>query len=77
MPLYDFRCPSGHVTEHLLREIADVMPCLVCGKAADRMPPLPHVPPDGEYSYEPNLGDPKDFERKYELAKENTAKWKG
>ena len=67
-PLYDFRCPNGHVATKLMRW--DGLPmsvtCEECGEHAVRQFPLAHVPPDGVYSHSPNIGDPQDFERKQE-----------
>ena len=39
MPTYDYRCPSGHDSEHFFRKISDATPeirCPVCGAEAVR-----------------------------------------
>lgn len=72
MPLYDFVCPDGHRTETLRRYVLrdDPLVCS-CGLPASRIPVAPHVGPDGVYSYAPNIGDARKFERRWEGAKKN------
>lgn len=36
MPLYDFRCPEGHVTEQRTATSVDRLACPACGKLAAR-----------------------------------------
>lgn len=38
--------------------------CSACGQVMERQFPKPHCPPSGVYSYEPNIGDPRAFERR-------------
>lgn len=68
MPIYDYKCPDGHITTRLVRwsQKPDTVPCKTCGKGAKWQFPAVHVPPDGVYSYEPNLGDPDQFDRRQE-----------
>lgn len=65
MPLWEFECEDGHRADRL-RSIAtrdDPIVCS-CGKPARRVEiSAAHVPPDGVYSYAPNIGDPERFER--------------
>ena len=42
----------------------DPRSCPTCGEPTVRQFPLNHVPPDGLYSYAPNVGDPEVFERR-------------
>lgn len=65
MPLYDFKCANGHTTELVVsyEKRDDPAFCSLCGDASTRQFPLPHVPPDGVYSYAPNVGCPERFER--------------
>lgn len=42
MPLYEYKCGEGHVTEKLVsinvpEEERDIQPCKECGRPADRM----------------------------------------
>lgn len=37
MPLYDFRCPQGHVTEALEKFETRTRPCLICDATAERV----------------------------------------
>jgi putative FmdB family regulatory protein len=38
MPLYDFECPAGHVTEKRAGLSDEAMPCPLCGESARRVP---------------------------------------
>lgn len=40
MPLYDYRCNSGHITEKLTVG-RDNIPCPICGRLADRIKVYP------------------------------------
>ena len=62
MPLRVFRCEAGHESEHLLRmsDETRVLPCLTCGEDAERILAIGWIPPDGTYSYEPNIGKPRE-----------------
>ena len=65
MPLYDFKCANGH-THEVIRsyELRDTpWGCLTCNEPMQRVFSASHVPPDGVYSYSPNVGDPERFER--------------
>jgi putative FmdB family regulatory protein len=66
MPLYEYKCADGH-THQRLRKMAErdePCTCLECDLPAEPIISAPHVPPDGVYSYAPNIGTAKDFERK-------------
>ena len=65
-PIYEYRCPNGHVHERLrkISERDNPASCLVCMGQALPIISLPHIEPDGVYSYEPNVGSKDDFDRK-------------
>jgi putative FmdB family regulatory protein len=65
-PIFEYRCPNGHVTERLrkVEERDQPCPCIRCDSDGERIISAPHVLPDGVYSYAPNLGDAETFERK-------------
>ena len=66
MPLYEYRCVSGHVTECLRRydDRDEALDCLECGGRTKRIVSAHHRQPDGIYSFEPNVGNPDAHERK-------------
>lgn len=37
MPLHDYRCPEGHVSELMVEQGVDIVPCLTCGNAAGKV----------------------------------------
>jgi putative FmdB family regulatory protein len=42
MPLYDYRCPSGHSFEKLVGPMTDApQPCPHCGQPAPQVPSVP------------------------------------
>lgn len=66
MPSYDYRCVEGHITGGI-RKIDnrhDSPPCQTCGEPTLLIISRTHCPPDGIYSYAPNVGSEWDFERK-------------
>ena len=66
MPIYEYRCPDGHVHE-LLRSYDErdrKSNCPECRKRATKIVSAHHQPPDGIYSHTPNIGSADDFERK-------------
>ncbi len=72
MPLYDYRCPSCGQTVTLLRRHTkrlEPVEC-ECGAPMEWRFPLAHVPPDGIYSYAPNIGSAEGWERKQAKIKE-------
>lgn len=71
--IYEYKCPDGHLTTKLRKmgQRAYPLDCDHCGKPATPIISLTHVPPDGVYSYAPNAGDPKTFERRWENLKAN------
>jgi hypothetical protein len=75
-PLYDFRCANGHTHQRLRSYEGRDEPakCLLCDAPTERLFPLPHVPPDGIYSYAPNIGSAEAFERKEAKIREREEK---
>lgn len=65
MPIFEYACGNGHATE-TIRSFGrrdEPMTC-ECGLEMKRLEvSRSHVPPDGVYSYAPNIGDPERFER--------------
>lgn len=72
MALFEYQCPAQHVTE-AVRSFArrDESPtCPHCQQATVRIEiSRNHVPPDGVYSYAPNLGSEAAFERRLHAIK--------
>ena len=66
MPTYEYQCPNGHHVERVrpMAFSAEPVTCGECGQDAARIISAPHVPPDGIYSYSPNLGSAAQFERR-------------
>ena len=66
MPIFERLCPAGHVSD-VIRSYErrdEPVPCPECGAETTRLEvSRSHVPPDGVYSYMPNIGDPERFER--------------
>lgn len=74
MPIYEFRCEDGHVTERLRTYDTRTEPsiCRHCAKHAERIEiSRTHVEPDGIYSYAPNIGTASRFERQQHAIKNN------
>jgi len=72
MPLYEYCCRHCGRTHTCLRKFErrlDAVAC-VCGAKMDWMFPVPHIEPDGIYSYAPNIGTAEDWERKQGKIKE-------
>ena len=72
MPIYEYRCPNGHLTEEL-RSFKDRnrrVKCDRCGRVAKRIPSAHHAEIDGIYSYAPNVGTEGAFERKRQAIRE-------
>lgn len=72
MPIFEYRCQNAH-THEVVRSFDrrdQPWPCLDCGEPMTRLEvSRSHIPPDGVYSYAPNLGDPERFERQREAIK--------
>jgi hypothetical protein len=70
-PIYEYSC--GQHTHEVIRAFDrrdDPWACLTCEQPMQRLEvSRTHVPPDGVYSYAPNLGDPERFERQREAIK--------
>lgn len=73
-PIYEYECANAHVHE-VIRSYDrrdEAWGCLDCGEPMSRVWSTAHVPPDGVYSYAPNLGDPERFERQRAAIKSGT-----
>jgi putative FmdB family regulatory protein len=72
MPIYEYTCADAH-TSDVIRSLAtrdEPVACLTCGAPTTRREvSASHVPPDGVYSYSPNVGDPERFERQRDAIK--------
>lgn len=66
MPIYEYRCGEGHLTERIRKyaERDEPLACERCSTPTQRIFSAHHAEPDGIYSYEPNIGSAADFERK-------------
>jgi putative FmdB family regulatory protein len=73
VPIYEYRCGEGHVTEKLRKYDARDEPaiCPQCNSATQRIPSAHHAEVDGIYSHTPNIGTKDAFERKRYGIKEN------
>jgi hypothetical protein len=74
-PIFEYACEDGHRTETIrpANRRADYLPCAQCGKATTpQFPTRTHCPPDGVYSYAPNIGCPERFERQRQAIKDGT-----
>jgi hypothetical protein len=72
MALYEYACTNGHKVERLVMRFEDAdrpRRCTTCQKPLTRLVSVPHSPPDGVYSYAPNVGDADRFERQREAIK--------
>jgi hypothetical protein len=65
-PLYEYRCATCARTETRLRKFERRFdgPSCTCGMDMTWMFPVPHIEPDGIYSYAPNIGTSEAWERK-------------
>lgn len=68
MPIYQYQCEQGHVTERIRRidHRNEPVACESCQQPSALIIARSHVGPDGIYSYAPNIGDPERFERQRE-----------
>lgn len=68
MPIYSYVCPAGHQRDHLRKyeQRDDSVTCEECGESMRRTMSVANIPPDGVYSYEPNIGSKEKFERQHE-----------
>lgn len=64
-PLYDYACGCGLQVTRLRKwqNRLDPVTC-ECGETMEPLFPVPHLMPDGVYSYAPNLGTREAFDRK-------------
>lgn len=77
MPLYEYHCINGHRREEIRRaEESEAITVCECGALMTRDFPLPHCPPDGVYSYAPNIGDPAAFERRQQAMRDGVPLYK-
>lgn len=67
MPLYEYTCRHGCKAELLRPYDKRDQPvrCIVHEERMTRRFPVPHLAPDGVYSYAPNIGSAQDFERRH------------
>jgi putative FmdB family regulatory protein len=74
MVLYQYQCSEGHDSDQFadMDKRNESRPCPKCGKPAERVIAAPHVAPSGVYSYDPNTGDPQEFDRRHEEIKAKT-----
>ena len=70
-PIYEYRCANGHSTDTIRKfvERDGYLECPVCGSQSIRVFSAHHAPPDGVYSYAPNIGDPNRYEQQQERIK--------
>ncbi len=75
--LYQYRCEGGHDSEQFaaMAERGEPRPCPYCGELAARVITAPHVAPSGVYSYDPNVGNPEQFDRRHEEIKQQEKTW--
>jgi putative FmdB family regulatory protein len=78
MPIYEYQCEAGHRHERLRRydERDCKSKCPECPGRAKRVISAHHTEPDGIYSHTPNIGDPTEYERRYDDARERTERLK-
>lgn len=72
MPIFEYDCPQRHRVERIRKYAARDEPvtCPQCAAPMTRVEiSRTHCPPDGVYSYMPNIGDPNAFERRREALK--------
>jgi len=71
-PLYDYRCPACGQTVTRFRKFEDRFDPMICACGVEMtwMFPVPHIEPDGIYSYAPNIGTAESWERKQSKIKE-------
>lgn len=73
MPMFEYCCQQGHITEELRSYAArdEFVGCRVCTIPALRIEiSHGHVPPSGVYSYAPNIGSANQFERRQQALKD-------
>ena len=65
MPIYEYQCPEGHVSERIRKhKDCDLSVVCHCGKDTNRIVSRPHCVPDGVYSYAENIGSARAHERR-------------
>lgn len=74
MPIYDYVDDEGHTVEHIRSYGRRDEPTVCyCGRTMRRLEISPtHCPPDGVYSYAPNVGSADRFERQRAAIKSGT-----
>ena len=81
MPIYEYRCQAcQREVERLCKYVErdEVLGCGECGGSMLRFMSVPHLLPDGVYSYCPNVGSADTFDRKRaKIEKMNEAKRDG
>lgn len=75
--IYEYECGAGHVSERV-RKVADRNLSVVChcGMDARLIISHTHTPPSGVYSYLPNIGSERQFERRLEAQRNGVKVYK-
>jgi len=70
--IIEYECPEGHVVERLRKyDQRDEPVTCRCGLASKRIEiSQPHCVPDGMYSYAPNIGSERQFERRQQALRD-------
>lgn len=71
--IYQYSDKNGHIAERFRKmdNRHDPLDCSECGEPMHLIISRPHVPPDGVYSYAPNIGSADAFERKRSTIERN------
>lgn len=72
MAIYEYQCSTGHISERIRKyeQRDDTVLCDTCQGPTTRIVSLPHCPPDGVYSYAPNIGSANAFEKRRQAMKD-------
>lgn len=72
MPIYEYECSSGHISERVRKHAERMLPVVChCGKGCRFVEiSQPHCLPDGMYSYAPNVGSERAFERRQQALRD-------
>lgn len=74
MPIYEYRCPDGHLHEDVraYENRNKRARCPRCKRLARRIFSAHHAEVDGIYSYAPNVGNPDRYERQQQAMRDGT-----
>lgn len=77
-PQYLYRCKCGQETTRLRKyeDRDNPQPCGECKEPMARVWTAHHAPPDGMYSYAPNIGCAENFDRKQAILDMNAERKK-